>query len=231
MNQLTFRTKFKSAIAKTLPDSTRWDVVCALPKLETWRKKHVSSNTPTFSDRTELYDFVNSVVIGGGPVDYLEFGVFRGDSIRHWVNANRHPDSRFYGFDTFTGLPEKWKKFQNDMGEGTFDLKGQTPQLGDDRVTFIKGLFQDTVGEFRKTFVPRSPLVIHNDADLYSSTLYVLTKFDDLLLPGSIVIFDEFSSVLNEFRALDDYCTSYRREYEVLGVASTYFAQVAIRFK
>jgi O-methyltransferase len=230
MKQFYFRTKFKSAIAKIFPDNTRWDVVCALPKIETWRKKYVGKDTPTFEERTELYDYLNSKVIDNGPIDYLEFGVYQGESLGHWVRANRHPDSRFYGFDTFTGLPENWKKFCNDVGEGTFDLKGQAPQLGDDRVQFIKGLFQDTVDDFLKTFAPRSQLVIHNDSDLYSSTLYVLTKFHDLL-PGAIMIFDEFSSALNEFRALDDYCTSYRRDYEVLAVTSAYFAQVAIRFK
>jgi hypothetical protein len=229
MKQFYFRTKFKAAIAKTMPDSTRWDVVCNLPKIETWRKKYVSKDCPTFELRTELYDYLNSKVING-PVDYLEFGVYQGESIRHWVEANRHPESRFYGFDTFTGLPENWKKFNNDMVEGTFDLKGQVPQLGDDRVQFIKGLFQDTADRFLANFTPRSQLLIHNDSDLYSSTLYVLTKFHELLKPGAIIVFDEFSSVLNEFRALDDYCTSYRRNYEVLGATSAYFAQVAIRF-
>jgi hypothetical protein len=56
-----------------------------------------------------------------------------------------------------------------------------------------------------------------------------LTKCDDLLVPGSIVIFDEFSSVLNEFAALADYCSAYRRSYEVIGATSEYFAQIAIR--
>jgi hypothetical protein len=73
--------------------------------------------------------------------------------------------------------------------------------------------------------------VLNNDSDLYSSTLYVLTRAHDRLKPGTIVIFDEFSSVLNEFMALKHYCSAYRRDYEVLGATSSYFAQVAVRFK
>lgn len=49
---------FKSAIAKTMPDSTRWDVVCNLPKIETWRKKYIGKDCPIFEERTELYDYL-----------------------------------------------------------------------------------------------------------------------------------------------------------------------------
>jgi hypothetical protein len=47
---------------------------------------------------------------------------------------------------------------------------------------------------------------------------------------GSIVIFDEFSSVLHEFRAVEDYIDAFRREYEVLGAAGEYYEKVAIEF-
>jgi len=117
------------------------------------------------------------------------------------------------------------------MQRSAFDTGGSVPQVDDDRVEFVKGLFQDTVGEFLVKFEPRSQLVLHADADLYSSTLYTLTKCDDILVPGSIVIFDEFSSVLNEFAALADYCSAYRREYDVVAATSEYFAQVAIRMR
>ena len=72
------------------------------------------------------------------------------------------------------------------------------------------------------------PLIIHMDADLYSSTLFVLTYLSDYL-PGANVIFDEFDSAFDEFRALEDYCSAYRRSYEVLAVTD-WCEHVAIRF-
>jgi len=49
-----------------------------------------------------------------------------------------------------------------------------------------------------------------------------------------VVLFDEFSSMLHEFRALEDYCSAFRRDYEVVGVVgrgayTSYFPQIAIR--
>ena len=70
-------------------------------------------------------------------------------------------------------------------------------------------------------------LVIHCDADLYSSTLYVLTKLDGYLLPGTIIIFDEFFTVNHEFRALSDFMSSYNYQYRVLA-ATEFYAQLAI---
>jgi hypothetical protein len=50
-------------------------------------------------------------------------------------------------------------------------------------------------------------------------------------VPGSIVVIDEFSSVLHEFAALRDYCSAYRRRYTVLASAYTYFGHLAIRME
>ena len=37
---------------------------------------------------------------------YLEFGVFRGRTIRYWSRKLRHPETRLHGFDSFEGLPD-----------------------------------------------------------------------------------------------------------------------------
>jgi O-methyltransferase len=118
------------------------------------------------------------------------------------------------------------------MEKNSFDVGGNIPKINDDRVSYKKGLFQETLPEFLEDYNNNLQLVIHNDSDLYSSTLYVLTVAHKIIVPGTIIIFDEFSSILNEFRALEDYTSSYLREYEVIAatVSSTgYYSQVAIK--
>jgi O-methyltransferase len=226
----SFRAAVKSAVAKAMPESARLEVLCNLPKIESWRKKHLSKDCPHLEKRLDLYDYVQATYVKDQPVDYLEFGVYRGESIKHWSKINKSDQSRFFGFDTFTGLPEEWKKFSGDMPAGALSCGGMIPDVNDARIQFIKGLYQDTLDDFLSQFNPRSQVVLHDDSDLYSSTLFVLTRCHSLLTSEVIVIFDDFSSVLNQFRAIKDYCAAYRRNYTVLATAGDYFAHVAIRF-
>jgi hypothetical protein len=57
-------------------------------------------------------------------------------------------------------------------------------------------------------------LIVHYDADLYSSTLFALTKIDALKKP-CIAIFDEF--IGHETRALYDYLQAYNTDIFFLG--------------
>ena len=197
-----------------------------LSQFSSWRAANAN---PTFNDfylknwdytkRYALYEFLQTVVKGNEPIHYLEFGVFEGSSFRWWASHNTHPESRFWGFDTFEGLPEAWDQFNaGDMTTG-----GKMPKMDDPRVTFVKGLFQDTLPGFLTNFKNDKRKVIHLDADLYSSTLYTLAKLDDYLQPGDIVMFDEFGVPTHEFKAFVEYTTSFRRELEIIGAANNYF--------
>jgi hypothetical protein len=162
----------------------------------------------------------------------LRICVFEGASIKYWSSLNTNTDSRFFGFDTFSGLPESWDNFTGGLQKGFFDTQGQTPSIDDERVLFFKGLFQDTLPKFLETYDSNSILVVNIDADLYSSTLFVLTQLHRYLKKGSIIVFDEFSSVLHEFRAFEDYCAAYTVKFEVIAssrTAKSYYAHVAIR--
>lgn len=184
-----------------------------------------SAEAPVFDSRDALYRHVNEAHLRKGqtPIDYLEFGVFRGDSLRKWSKLNGCPESRFFGFDSFEGLPEDWIE---GWPKGTFDTGGNAPQTDDKRVQFVKGWFQDSLPGFLASFQPHNPIVVHSDSDLYSSTLYCFTKIDSLLPPGTVVVFDDFYDPIHEYRAVIDYCSAYRRSFKIVA-ATTNFHQVA----
>jgi O-methyltransferase len=202
--------------------SLRLDQINHNAALSQWLRIH---EMKTFATRRDLHSHVNELL--GAPVDYLEFGVYRGESIKMWTEINPHEKSRFFGFDSFEGLPEAWGKA---MKPGDFNVSGEVPRINDPRLSFVKGWFNDTLVPFLATFEPRSPLVIHNDNDLYSSTLYLLTKLDPILMKGSVLIFDEFYSSLHEFRAFQDYVSAYRRQLHPIGRVRDAHGRVAFFF-
>jgi hypothetical protein len=171
-----------------------------------------------FITRREMFEYVaREVIAAGTPIDYLEFGVFEGYSVREWLQLNSHADSRFYGFDLFTGLPEEWHTLTGYRPSGTFDTGGVVPQIDDARVQFIKGKFQDTLRQFLTSYTPQNRLVIHMDADLYASTLYALATLDPYLTPGTIVMFHDFYHE-SIFRAFQDYHAAFVRQSRVLAL-------------
>jgi len=141
----------RELIAKVLPNGLPFaDILNNNAAFVAMRRRRFSG-IPEFAERIGLYRHL-ATMVGGVPIDYLEFGVWKGDSIRSWSGLNAHPESRFVGFDTFEGLPEDWG---SDHPKGTFTTQGQTPSIDDTRVSFIKGLFQQTL----KPFLASRPLI------------------------------------------------------------------------
>ncbi|MGL3213387.1 TylF/MycF/NovP-related O-methyltransferase [Bradyrhizobium sp. BR 1433] len=170
------------------------------------------SDCPELPDRSALFRHIARMV--DEPIDYLEFGVWKGASIDEWRRLNTYPESRFVGFDTFYGLPEDWDP---QHPAGTFSTKGEMPKIDDSRVSFVKGLFQDTLRPFlAKTEVTRR-LVVNVDCDIYSATLFVLGTLDRLFRPGTIIVFDDFYSMNDEFKAFYDYDRSFGRTWSAIG--------------
>lgn len=171
--------------------------------------------------REELYQHVAKRV--QVPVTYLEFGVFEGVTLRQWTRLITSPESRFVGFDSFEGLPENWGLFTS---KDVFDVKGKMPHFDDPRVHLIKGWFNDTLPPFLTDFQPLPLLVLHLDADLYSSTIFVLRQMKPHLRPGTILIFDEFFDREHELKALNEFLNDEKLNLRCLA-ATRALSQVA----
>jgi len=160
-------------------------------------------------------------------VDYLEFGVAEGESFKWWIERLTNNKNKFYGFDTFEGLPENWG-----VAYKKGDMVSTIPIVNDDRAEFFKGLFQDTLLDFLKNGYLQKDRkkVIHLDADIFSATLFVLTTLYPYLNAGDILFFDEFNVPKHEFLAFKIFTESYYIKYETLGAVNNYF-QVAFMIK
>lgn len=211
-----------------LPDSLGLRILAHSPLLRRWRAER-AAGAPAFEDRWQLYEHLIREHLPTR-LAYLEFGCASGDVVRGWAARCPHPDARFVGFDTFTGMPEEWRGLGWRVPPGAWSLGGRMPAVDDPRISYVKGRFQQSLPGFLAAMPELGSfdaVVIHIDADLYSATLYVLVMMRHLL-DRAIVIFDEFDCVLDEFRALEDFCGAFELKYEVLSSAIS-CEKVAVR--
>jgi hypothetical protein len=169
----------------------------------------------------------------GNAFNYLEFGVWGGTSLRAVAGWSKNSDDRFYGFDTFEGLPDGWVPMhgnrgvlQRPMPTGFFKVDAM-PEFSDPRVTLLKGVFQDTLlplidDEPMRRALKQRPNFVNVDSDTYTAALFVLTALHPFLKQGDLVYFDEFCDIINEFAAFNDYVRSYYLKERFTLIARAY---------
>lgn len=143
----------------------------------------------------------------------LEFGVGPGNSINFL--AGRLPE-KIHGFDSFLGLPEDWSgRFE---ARGHYSLQGVPPRVRSN-VVIHKGLFDETLPDFLKEN-PEPIALLHMDADLYSSTSYVLNQLRYRIKKGTVIIFDEYFNYFqwkeHEYKAFQEFVSENTVSYQYL---------------
>ncbi|UCF76140.1 MAG: class I SAM-dependent methyltransferase [Betaproteobacteria bacterium] len=149
----------------------------------------------------------------------MEFGVYAGRSLR--VIAECTPEL-VYGFDSFEGLPEDWTRHQK---QGRFDLEGKLPKFVEPNVRLVRGWFNETLPPFLSQYA--GPVrFLHVDCDLYSSAATVFTHVGARIVPGTVILFDEYFNYpgweQHEFRAFQEFVARSGLKYSYIGFASSY---------
>jgi hypothetical protein len=164
----------------------------------------------------------------------LEFGTATGRTLNqfaHWL-----PGKTIYGFDGWQGLPEKF----NDLPAGHFAQKlpdvlpncqlvqgwfGARPTQDESSIPELTA--QAFANEHKEPIA-----LLHLDADLYSSTKTVLDVFADQIVPGTVILFNEYWNHAtwkkHEFKAWQEHVAKHNVKYEYIGYASDH-QEVAVK--
>jgi hypothetical protein len=182
---------------------------------------------PNFDTDYDLHEWVVktqlSADLSTGMI--LEFGVATGRTLNqfaHWL-----PDRVIHGFDGFEGLPEDWT---SRMRKGFF-ARSNLPRVKSNCELHV-GWFDQTLPGFAKHQGNRPIQLLHVDCDLYSSTVTILNNLKHNIVPGTVIVFDEYMNYpgwqLDEFRAWQEHCAKYKIRYEYIGRVSKH-QKVAVR--
>jgi len=165
----------------------------------------------------------------------LEFGVFKGASIR--FIAENIGDRRVHGFDSFEGFGEmpkgRWSSYKKD---NVFDLKNTLPIVSDN-VILHKGYFDKTLPRFLKQNSEKVSF-IHVDCDIYSSTKTIFQFLAERIVPGTIIVFDEYHNYpgmqFHEYLAFQECVKKHNVKYTFLGFGTNapsygHYGKVALR--
>ena len=150
---------------------------------------------------------------------WMEFGVYTGNTINY---ISQFTNEKVYGFDSFEGLPEKWR---DGFDKGKFSVNGNLP-IVNNNVILIKGWFDETLTEFM-TMTNKKVSFIHLDADLYSSTKFVLNTLKNYIDTDCVIVFDElvnyqgFDCETGELRAFHEFITENCVDYKWIGMNGT----------
>lgn len=139
---------------------------------------------------------------------FLEFGVASGRTITHLASRRTGP---IYGFDSFQGLPEDWR---TGYARGAF--AGAVPNVPPN-VHLLTGLFSHTLPDFLRQN-PDALSFVHIDCDLYSSTKLILDTLAGRIVPGTILVFDEYFNYpgwkQHEFKAFKEFVAAHSIKYD-----------------
>lgn len=137
--------------------------------------------------------------------DYLEFGVYRGESFarafKRFDANNSLEQRRFIAFDSFEGLPDSEESFKpKHFIEGAYmasleEFKKNIIKEGVDisQVMCVQGFYDKSlIPETKKIHKIKKAAVVYIDVDLYQSAVPVFDFLTDIVETGSVIVIDDW---------------------------------------
>ena len=177
-------------------------------------------NALLFPTREALWDHA----LAHAKIDglFAEFGVFDGYSINHIAGVIGPRGKTIHGFDSFEGLKEDWRGTWYRAGH--FDRGGAMPAVRKN-VRLDKGWFDATLPRFLAAHSGEPFAFVHCDADTYETTSLVLSLLGDRIVPGTMLVFDEYIGYPNwpkgEHRAWAEFVAARGLKYHYLAFSNT----------
>jgi hypothetical protein len=165
------------------------------------------------------YELYKSII--GLPGDAFEFGVYKAASLIRLAtfrNALENDFSRkLVGFDAFGKFPVDRlalstdlafvSRFEESGGEGLShrEVSSLLAGKGFQNVHLVEGNILDTLSTYLKTNPATRLAFLHLDMDVREPTTHALELLFDRVVPGGVVVLDDYNTVAGETDAVDEF--------------------------
>lgn len=135
---------------------------------------------------------------------YYEFGIFKGCPLlfaQKLISKFAGKEFKFYGFDSFEGMPESSIDYVGGYcSPGAYavsleEVVACMSEHGADwsRIKLIQGWISEKfLRKYLALFIKRPPTILVIDTDIYEPCRDILNSMGPVLLPGTIILFDNF---------------------------------------
>lgn len=232
---LHVRVRARERVAKAV--GLPWDELARLD-VDRVGRPDLDRNTAAILERVRPYTLTppDRVAALCGAVDYIldddvpgafvECGLWKGGSLMACALRLRHrgaTDRELYGFDTFEGMTDPteedvdWRGFQQqpedegsqmrvDAGLEDVTENMRTTEYPMERVHLVRGDVRETV----PAQAPEQIALLRLDTDWYESTKHELEQLFPRLVPGGVLLIDDYGHYRGSKKATDDYFADKR---------------------
>lgn len=167
-----------------------------------------------------LYNAINYIERSKLSGSIVECGVYKGGLCGMAAELLKGTDREIYLFDTFTGMSQPSDadfriadslpasaKFHDGWCEGPLQVvRAVMARSGfsEDQIHYVVGKVEETLPEFDAPDIA----VLRLDTDFYESTKAELDHLYDHVVPGGVVIVDDYSIWAGSRKAVDDFLAS-----------------------
>ncbi len=202
--------------------SDKEDVIRGLSSADVWDHENAYywfSHPTRMNKLLAHYELYQSIVDLPGSV--VELGVYKGTSLIRFGtfrNALENDFSRkIIGFDAFGTFPREGisldadtkfiDRFETGGGDGLKrdELSAILSRKNFENIELVEGNVFDTVPQYLEANPATRIALLHLDMDVKEPTVFALERLYPLVVPGGLIVFDDYSTVAGETEAVDDF--------------------------
>jgi len=164
----------------------------------------------------ELYKLIIDL-----PGDFVEFGVYKSASLIRFATFRKILENDFsrkiVGFDAYGKFPHNSgntstdskfiEKFEREGGDGLAvnEIKSILNYKNFENIELVEGDVFDTLPDYLSENPHSRISFLHLDMDVYAPTKFVLDQIWDRIVPGGLLVFDDYNSEEGATIAADEF--------------------------